>query len=95
MRILIYEYSGCLRPVRDTLIYVNADRKHPDPFRRMIWGVDASGETVIDYKDFFRLVRGKDIPTYDRPTWAAIQRRKKEGQILREFARLDQQEATK
>jgi len=42
------------------LVYVDADHKHPDPSKIMLWGWNEKGETISDFKRYFER-KGKSI----------------------------------
>lgn len=50
------------------LVYVDADHKHPDPSKIMLWGWNEKGENISDFKRYFEK-KGKTIEIpYKVPT---------------------------
>ena len=52
-RFELYRYFGMESGFKEIDVYVDLDRKHPDPAKLMIWGKDVEGNTVSDFKRSF------------------------------------------
>jgi hypothetical protein len=68
-RLIPYIYTPSIYSNRfgssDELVYVDSENKHPDPKNIMLWGWNEKGETVSDFKKYFkRSGRIVEIPYY-------------------------------
>lgn len=76
-RFQIYSYFGIESCFKDVLVYVDVDKKHPDPSKLMLWGKAGDGSTISDFKRRFTTTGKSAVLEYpEAPTAMQEQKNK-------------------